>query len=37
MIPQTGDDAPVGLWAALAIAAAAALAGLLFYRYKKGR
>lgn len=37
VIPQTGDDAPVGLWAALAIAAAAALAGLLFYRYKKGR
>ena len=37
VIPQTGDDAPVGLWTALAIAAAAALAGLLFYRYKKNR
>ena len=37
VIPQTGDDAPVGLWAALAIVAAAVLAGLLFYRYKKGR
>ena len=37
VIPQTGDTAPVGLWAALAIAAAAALAGLLFYRYKKNK